>query len=79
MDTRLRQMKLSVTGVCGYLCSLLQDLVQSCVCVCRVFIFKDTWVLPHLSVGLISVRQKGGLPGPPPVIPLPESLVTVCL
>ena len=24
--------------------------------------------------GLISVRPKGGLPGPPPVIPLPESL-----
>ena len=42
--------------------------------VCRVFIFKDTGVRPHLSVGLISVRQKGGLPGPPPVIPLPESL-----
>ena len=35
------------------------------VCVCRVFIFKDTGVQPHLSVGLISVRQKGGLPGPP--------------
>ena len=34
--------------------------------VCRVFIFKDTGVQPHLSVGLISVRQKGGLPGPPP-------------
>jgi hypothetical protein len=33
--------------------------------VCRVFIFKDTGVRPHLSVGLISVRQKGGLPGPP--------------
>ena len=33
--------------------------------VCRVFIFKDTGVQPHLSVGLISVRQKGGLPGPP--------------
>ena len=33
---------------------------------CRVFIFKDTGVRPHLSVGLISVRQKGGLPGPPP-------------
>ena len=32
---------------------------------CRVFIFKDTGVQPHLSVGLISVRQKGGLPGPP--------------
>ena len=34
--------------------------------VCRVFIFKDTGVQPHLSVGLISVPQKGGLPGPPP-------------
>ena len=44
------------------------------MCVCRVFILKDTGVQPHLSVGLISVRQKGGLPGPPPVIPLPESL-----
>jgi len=30
--------------------------------VCRVFIFKDTGVQPHLSVGLTSVRQKGGLP-----------------
>jgi hypothetical protein len=46
--------------------------------VCRVFIFKDTGVQPHLSVGLISVRpgQKGGLPGPgrpdpPTVIPVP--------
>ena len=36
------------------------------VSVCRVFIFKDTGVRPHLSVGLISVRQKGGLPGTPP-------------
>ena len=33
------------------------------------FFFKDTGVQPHLSVGLTSVRQKGGLPGPPPVIP----------
>ena len=41
---------------------------------CRVFIFKDTGVQPYLSVGLTSVRQKGGLPGPPPVIPVPESL-----
>ena len=39
-----------------------------------MFIFKDTGVQHQLSVGLISVRQKGGLPGPPPVIPLPESL-----
>ena len=32
---------------------------------CRVFIFKDTGVRPHLSVGLTSVRQKGGrLPRP---------------
>ena len=52
----------------------------ACVCmchsvgsgVCRVFIFKDTGVQPHLSVGLTSVRQKGGLPGPPSVIPLPN-------
>ena len=40
--------------------------------VCRVFIFKDTGVQPHLSVGLISVRQKGGLPGPPPRNPRPR-------
>jgi len=43
--------------------------------VCRVFIFKDTGVQPHLSVA--SVRQKGGLPGTPPRNPphivLPES------
>jgi hypothetical protein len=32
------------------------------VCVECLF-FKDTGVQPHLSVGLISVRQKGGLPG----------------
>ena len=50
------------------------SLVAGSMCVCRVFIFKDTGVQPHLSVGLTSVRQKGGLPGPPPVIPLPESL-----
>ena len=41
-------------------------------CVCRVFIFKDTGVQPHLSVGLTSVRQKGGLPGPPPRNPRPR-------
>jgi len=40
------------------------------VCVECLF-FKDTGVRPHLSVGLTSVRQKGGLP---PVIPVPESL-----
>jgi len=40
--------------------------------VCRVFIFKDTGVQPHLSVGLISVRQKGGQPGPPPRNPRPR-------
>ena len=28
-------------------------------CVCRVFIFKDTGVQPHLSVGLISVSRSG--------------------
>ena len=37
-----------------------------------MFIFKDTGVLPRLSVGLISVRQKGGLPGTPPRNPPPR-------
>ena len=36
------------------------------LCVSSVY-FKDTGVQPHLSVGLTSVRQKGGLPGLPPV------------
>ena len=35
-----------------------------------LFFFKDTGVQPHLSVGLTSVRQKGGLPGPRPRNPL---------
>ena len=38
-----------------------------------MFIFKDTGVLPRLSVGLISVRQKGGLPGTPPRNPPPRT------
>ena len=56
-------------------------------CVCRVFIFKDTGVQPHLSVGLTSVRQKGynkgGLPGPgPPRDPrsrIPRCVCVECL
>ena len=35
--------------------------------------FSGHRVQPHLSVGLISVRQKGGLPGPPPRNP-PSSI-----
>ena len=34
-------------------------------CVSSVY-FSGHRVQPHLSAGLISVRQKGGLPGPPP-------------
>ena len=58
-----------------YIGSLVGNRTVS-LCVCQVFIFKDAGVQPHLSVGLISVRQKGGPPGPPPppVIPVPESL-----
>jgi len=55
----------------------LTSVRQVCVCVCRVFIFKDTGVRPHLSVGLISVRQKGGLPGPPPRNPRSVTLTSL--
>jgi hypothetical protein len=34
--------------------------------------FEGHRVQPHLSVGLTSVRQKGGLPGPPPRNPRPR-------
>jgi len=41
-------------------------------CVCRLFIFKVTG--PSPLRGYIGVRQKGGYPDPPPVVPHPESL-----
>jgi len=49
--------------------------------VCRVFIFKAPGIRPLTGLtgiwpltGLTGVRQHGGLPGPPPVVPHPESL-----
>ena len=41
-------------------------------CVCWLFIFKDTEPSPLQDSS--SVRQQGGLPGPPPVVPDPESI-----
>jgi hypothetical protein len=43
--------------------------------VCWLFIFKDTEPSPLQDSS--SVRQQGCLPGPPPVVPHPESIVTV--
>ena len=40
--------------------------------VCWLFIFKDTEPSPLQDS--FSVRQQGGLPGPPPVVPDPESI-----
>ncbi len=51
-----------------------------CVCVCWLFIFKDTEPSPLQDSS--SVRQQGGLRGPPPVVPDTESLaaqVCVCV
>ena len=39
---------------------------------CWLFIFKDTEPSPLQDSS--SVRQQGGLPGPPPVVPHPESI-----
>ena len=41
-------------------------------CVCWFFFFKDTEPSPLQDS--FSVRQKGGLPGPPSVVPDPESI-----
>ena len=41
-------------------------------CVCWLFIFKDTEPSPLQDA--LSVRQQGGLPAPPPVVPDPESI-----
>ena len=47
--------------------------VLVCVCVyCWLFIFKDTEPSPLQDS--FSVRQQGGLPGPPPVVPDPKSI-----
>ena len=40
--------------------------------VCWLFIFKDTEPSPLQDS--FSVRQQGDLPGPPPVVPDPESI-----
>ncbi len=45
---------------------------DSGVCVCWLFILKDTEPSPLQDSS--SVRQQGGLPGPPPVVPDPESI-----